>query len=367
MIESHKLSYVLHFLFFFFSGLRCGDAVAAKAALDVALANHDNEATAMNESVRHVIYQLCQRQGGASCIWEMGPPVLSGQDRQILGDLYDQAAQQQQDQGSNTDAIYRRGTLALLSGIRDLPSDGAAVGFSTIEDYLYGNLWKAVQDPNPMEQIHKLGDLIRNYGPEYFCDDDSSGWSYTLPLMAAQQFQTSLSYLGDAGGAMGLLHATHLALVMSVAGIDVVDVGRSPSSECIVTALLVAYATKLQIEPSAGVMAALEYLLWIPKADRKRQELAALIVRSQTSEALVGVLSQDGVRQNSALDNMLPSRQEVSVVIAQAAELLRKDTLDKSRGEAAARLYMLAGKYSSVVSLLNELMSPPNNQDEIKK
>jgi hypothetical protein len=361
--------------------LRCGDAVAAKKALDVASSTHEG---AIEVPVRNVISLMSQRQGNFSCLWESGPPTLSTQDRQTIADLYDRA------NNLEPGNIYRMGTLALLSGIKSLPSTDAR-GFSTIEDYLFGCLWRAVQDQNPMNEIAKLGELIQTFGPQHFNDEETGGWSYALPLLASQQFKTALAHLADAGGPTGLLQATHLGLVLSFAGVAVDDVGHDVSPQCIVTLLLVAYVSKL---PTAT--AALEYLLRIPKKDRARKEvsvsvtreeccflefailtskcvpyfirkIASLIVRSYgTEQRLAGTLSADGVRQDSILDKHF-SREEVSQVIAEAAEKFRKEAYDRSKAEAAAMLYMLAGRYSSVLMLLNELMAPPDQLDDNRK
>lgn len=338
-------------------GLRCGDAAGAQAALGVAASSLE---TPIEAPIRQVISDLSQRQGNASCLWEVGPPMISSHDRQAIADLYERA-----NSSLEPENIYRLGTLALLSGIRSLPSSEAG-GFSTIEDYLFGCLWQAVQHQNPMGEIIKLGEVIRGFGPDHFGDEETGGWSYALPLLATQQFKTALSFLADAGGVTGLMQATHLGLALSLGGVAVEDAGRDASSESIVAALLVAYASKLQAEPSAGVMASLEYLLRIPSKDRARKEIASLVVKSQGTETLAGTLSEDGVRQNGALDKFLP-HEEVSLVLAEAAETLRKDVHDKSKVEASARLFMLAGRYSSVVMLLNELMAPPDNRDEIRR
>jgi ATP sulfurylase len=96
-------------------------------------------------------------------------------------------------------------------------------------------------------------------------------------------------------------------------------------------------------------------------------KIASLIVRSYgTEQQLAGTLSTDGFRQDSILDKHF-SREEVSQVIAEAAEKFRKEAYDRSKAEAAAMLYMLAGRYSSVLMLLNELMAPPDQLDDDRK
>jgi hypothetical protein len=63
------------------------------------------------------------------------------------------------------------------------------------------------------------------------------------------------------------------------------------------------------------------------------------------------------------LDERLPQK-EVSMVLAGAAEIFRKEPYDRSKSLASAILYMLAGRYSSVLVMLNELMAPPDMQDK---
>ena len=91
---------------------------------------------------------------------------------------------------------------------------------------------------------------------------------HAQPLLASQQFETALRYLAEAGGSMGLLQATHLAIMLSVAGIPVQDVGGHEPSRSILTDLLVAYASKLEMDPASGAKGSLLYLLRIsPKKD----------------------------------------------------------------------------------------------------
>ena len=75
------------------------------------------------------------------------------------------------------------------------------------------------------------------------------------------------------------------------------------------------------------------------------------------------MVSPEGGRQNAMLDERL-HQNEVSMVLAGAAEIFRKEPYDRSKAQASALLYMLAGRYSSVLMLLNELMAPPDMQDE---
>ena len=156
-----------------------------------------------------------------------------------------------------------RGFLSLLSGAGAFMTET-----STIEDYLFGLLWKAMQSSSPVVELENLGKEIRNFGSKgHFADEVSGGWSYSLPLFASQQYRTGLTNLVQAGGAMGLMQATHLGMLLSSCGVTVDNLGDSggqSSSGGLVTSLLVEYSTWLHIDPNFGALCALEYLLWIP-------------------------------------------------------------------------------------------------------
>ena len=95
-----------------------------------------------------------------------------------------------------------------------------------------------------------MGGLIKQWGPSYFEQDDASdnqyssaasavamatqggvsksiprsgGWAYSLPLMASQQYATAMASLADVGGGLGLLQATHVAVVGDAAGLPLND------------------------------------------------------------------------------------------------------------------------------------------------
>jgi hypothetical protein len=212
--------------------------------------------------VQRVVGNLGQLQRNASCVWETGNPLISRQDNAALEDLYEKT------RNLDPDNTYKIGVLALLSG-NELAS------FDTIEDYLFGRLWRALQSDNPPPAIENIGASIRKYGPEYFGGaEENGGWGYALPLLATQQFKTALTFLAEAGGPTGLLQATHLGLVLSIGRIALEDLGRpSSSTGDLGTALLVKYATTLEQDPSLGVGVALEYLLQIPSKERSHKEV----------------------------------------------------------------------------------------------
>jgi len=238
--------------------LRCGDAVAARDILEATTSSHDQFPE--QPVIRRVIQDLCQRQSSAPCLWQMGTPVISAREKETIVDLYERT------RNLEPDNMHKIGVLALLCG-KDLLS------FDTIEDYLFARLWVALQHENPEEQIEVTGKSIRKYGPGHFGGTENGGWGYALPLLAAQQFQTALIYLAEAGGPMGLLQAVHLGLILSRGGIPLKDLGHPTSEACLLTALIVKYANLLETDSAQDIPAALEYLLTIPKKDKSQHEV----------------------------------------------------------------------------------------------
>jgi hypothetical protein len=55
------------------------------------------------------------------------------------------------------------------------------------------------------------------------------------------------------------------------------------------------------------------------------------------------------------------------LILQEAAELLSRDKSDRQKMGLAAVCYMLAGRFASVVVMLNEMLSPPYQQDENRK
>jgi Nup93/Nic96 len=296
-------------------------------------------------------------------MFEVGVPMVTAQDLDTVLNLYAKAKNMD---GANH---FKIGVLALLCG--QLLSS-----FSTIEDYLFGRLWVALQDrENPVLEITEIGSSIRKYGPEYFGADENGGWAYALPLIASQQFNTALAYLAGAGGPSGLLQAVHLGLVFSLTGLEVTDLDRalttgSPMkrslSEDFVTALLVNYAGLLEREPSAGVLVALQYLLKIPSKEKSMREVAALVFRSPDQmQVLAGSLNEAGERRNAELDKLLQA-EDVSVVLGMAADMFKGLASIRSKAELSASLYMRAYLHAKLLQFLNQLMSPADVADADK-
>jgi hypothetical protein len=338
------------------TGLRCGDANAANAVLNATPAGR--EEFSEQPILSQVISQLSARQGSAPCMFEVGSPMIMSRDRFNILDLYEKT------KNLDPNNTHKLSVLALLCGQR-------LESFSTVEDYLFGCFWLALMDKeNPIRQIEVIGASIRKYGPSHFAADGSGEWGYVLPLIAAQQFETALSYLAEAGGPTGLMQAVHLGIVFAVAGVNVADQGDASSSSRgsaprdIVTALLVNYATMSEREPSARVLASLEYLLKIPSTEESNYQVANLIYRSPTDqiEILTGVLDAVGNRKNGILDGRLPE-DVVSVILVTAAELFKKQASDRPKAELSAKLFMLGYRHTKLVELLNEQISPVNVSD----
>jgi hypothetical protein len=288
--------------------------------------------------------------------------MVDTQDRASILDFYERAR--------NLDASnqHRIAVLALLCGQHLQFS-------STIEDYLFGLLWFALQDrEDPVSQIMEIGAKIRKYGPAHFAGEVETGaWGFSFPLLASQQFKTALLFLAENGGPKGLMQATHIALAFYVAGIEVSDLvepSRNKSSVGdIVGILLTKYAQLLEKDASSGVLAALQYLLRIPSKQDSFDEIASLISRSSVSQVsvLAGELDVTFERANSELDKYLP-RKDTSVILDKSADILQVQAFnDTSKAQMCAKLLMLASSHTKLAYLLCRLISPPSvtNDDKL--
>ena len=303
------------------------------------------------------------------------------------------------------DSAYLTACLSLLclgstSQIDDGGADagggnGASSAASTVEDYLYEGLWGAFFQQKfdaTAAVISSLGESVRHFGPSHFEDDGdvlggqslgitssranetplSGGWAFAIPLIICQQFESALTYLAKVGGPAGLLQATHLALTLYLGGIELVDL-RSPhpsassSGSILLTSLLSSYASTLSSKASA----ALEYLILIPDSASHAGPTApmstvsrtakayvqSLIVESGAFEDLAGVMGPDGNRMcpdgsNSNAPGFLDthfSPSEISDLLSAASS----EALRRGRGQDAAELLSLAGRYTALLSLLN--------------
>jgi hypothetical protein len=83
-----------------------------------------------------------------------------------------------------------------------------------------------------------------------------------------------------------------------------------------------------------------------------------LIVKTRDIATIAGTLSPHGERTPSALDQHL-NPATISSVLADAGNILLKDAYDKGKANDAGNLFMLAGHYSSILDLLNQMLFPP--------
>lgn len=339
--------------------LRIGDAAAAKEVFECTpAANESNEVRA---AICSILSSLAQRQGSAASLWEAssGSLVLGPAETRTLAEAFDMS--------KTSPDLYRAGVLSLLGGAGELPT-ATAPGFGTIEDYLFGFLWKALQNPNSVVELENVGKTILSFGSAYFDDQDSGGWSYALPLLAAQQFRTALSYLVHVGGAMGMLQATHLGILLESKGLKLENLGESsqPASGSLITSLLVDYSNWLHGYPSSGAVCSLEYLRRIPNKNVMMDQVSALILQTKDIPILAGSTSNDGKRGSGALDNyFLP--EDVTLLLKQAAEKCFNDAKDREGRMRAAQLFMAAGDFRSVVIILSNLILPDINVENEEK
>lgn len=248
--------------------LRIGDAVAAREIFQSDSAGIENDDTKI--AIESVLSYLVQRQGSFPSVWDTpGPLVFPSYSSRSISEACERAKTVE-----HLD-FHRIGSLSLLGGASELPTADSIAGFSTIEDYLFGLLWRAIQNPEPVSELEKIGETILGFGAGYFRNQDSGGWSYSVPLMVVQQFRTALSYLVQEGGATGLLQATHLGMFLSSSGIPLENLGETKSqpSDSFITSLLVEYATWLHAAPCGGPISALDYLAWIPNRSMLMKEV----------------------------------------------------------------------------------------------
>ncbi|KAG7339399.1 Nup93/Nic96 nuclear pore complex protein [Nitzschia inconspicua] len=339
--------------------LRCGDAVAAVEVLASTPAGNTDLASERHV-IQHILEDFRRRQGSNGvCIFQGGIPMIGAQERSTVLNMYENAKNMEP---NNTNRIA---VLALLSGqqLEAVP---------TIEDYIFGCLWSAVQDrEDPVGRIKEVGESIRKWGPSYFATDDAGAWGYCLPLLSAQQFRTALSFLAEAGGFRGLLEAVHLGIVFSMANVQIADIvnddgSKDPTSRDLVTLLLTNYAQRLEGDPSTGLSAALQYLLRIPSEKVRHQQIAALVVRSPDQVGfLAGSIDPLYRRQNAELDKFL-SPKDVDEILDAAADTFKHQSSDSNKAMRAAELYMLAQNYPKLINFLIQLISPPDSLENGK-
>lgn len=329
--------------------LRIGDS---KAALEVWTQMGDPRLTdAQQNAISGILSAM--NQANVKCFWEMGIPPLPVTERQVLADMMDR-----QDTSSD---IHCRGVIALLSGLHVLPGSDSTPGFTSIEDYLYGHLWKALLSNEPQDELHNFGNEILKLGAMYFQDEESAGWSYALPLLVSQQYARAFIHLAESGKDV-LLQAAHLTLLLASGGIQISNLGETTPNRHLVAAIVEAYASLLRV--GAGPLAALDYIIRIPEKDLACKEVSKLIATTGDISTLVGTIDADGVRRvEGPLDQHLSPKQ-IQQVLKDAAELSLRNRNDAGKVMTACWCYLTGGSYSSAVALLVDMISPPDKRDE---
>lgn len=331
-------------------GLRCGDAVAALEVAQTTLPDIDT-------AVMTVLTTLAQTQGNAISIWEsksIRDYNCATTNHRIVGDMLEGAKRAEKPN------FYELGVYALLSGdIQEIVTSDKLEGFRRIEDYLTCSLWRAVMGPNSVDELIKLGELIQSWGPSYFEDPTSGGWSFALPLLASQQYQKALYWLARSCGT-GLLQAAHIALVLSKAGISIQNLGGEETNE-VVTTLLAAYAT--EVASLLGAPQALVYLMHIPNKAEAHSEVAKLVASSGVLPELTGFVNVEGMREGGAIAEYF-SRDEITSIFIKSANILSINKEDRRKVAATCLCFMLAGRYGDLIAYLSELLSPPDQQEE---
>jgi hypothetical protein len=402
--------------------LRCGDLAAALATLDrMPTRSNGLDGAADAATAAAAVKFLSTFQGSKRSIWlaaaeasEAGydgieellssvPPDV----RTAVTELRHAAMVTSTGVG---DSAYHTACLSLLclgstppmndAGADAAGGNGASSAASTVEDYLYEGLWGAFFQQNndaSVAAISSLGEAVWHFGPSHFEDGEdvhggrsiyiasrtplaianetplSGGWAFAIPLMICQQFESALTYLAKAGGPAGLLQATHLALVLYLGGMDLVDLRPPPSSaspggSILLTSLLSSYSSTL-----SKVAAALEYLVLIPDSGphggptctssigtvsgTAKACVQSLIVESGAFEDLAGVMGPDGYRicpagRSSNAPGLLDahfSQTEISDLLCAASN----EALRRGNGRDAAELLSLAGRYTALLTLLN--------------
>jgi hypothetical protein len=302
--------------------LRCGDAVAAAEVMQ----SQHSTAGATDAPVQRILSAMAHTQRDADCIWEVPFPRLAPTDRRAVSDLLESAKHHE------SPDIHQIGVYSLLSSTGQPVTSETVIGFKAIEDYLTGSLWKALLQASPVDELVKLGKMIlEDFGPNYFGDPSTGGWSFALPLLVTQQYQKALTYLADAGGPMGLLQATHIGLILSSAGIIIRNLRPNDSSATpdgsLQSSLLVAYSNLLFSDPgNLGSLAAIEYLVRIPIPKRAHKEVARMIAKTVDIEKLAGTLNAEGMRQGCVIEQYFDSA-EISTILGETASILSEDNL----------------------------------------
>ncbi|GKY95409.1 hypothetical protein MPSEU_000502400 [Mayamaea pseudoterrestris] len=330
--------------------LRCGDAVAASEVLIVMGMHHSDQ-----PAVMHLVNAMASAQGKRACLWEGVEARLDANDRQRVAAMLDSARNQEHRD------VYQVGFLTLCCASDILPSSENTFGFSSVEDYMCGALWKALFSSRTHEEIMSFGETISEFGLDYFGEN-------LVPFFVAQQYETLLMYLAKISGEVGLCYAAHVGLILSSSGIPLCNTNRRVADKPtdLDASLIVAYSDMLLTDSSFGVPAALVYLAKIPSKVRACQEVAALIAKTGRTDQLVGSLDADGFRTGPALLDKHFSAEEITEILSLAASQLLRDKSDRNKMSTAVLCLSLAGKYADALALMGNLLSPPDEPDPLR-
>jgi Nup93/Nic96 len=329
--------------------LRCGDAKAALQTLD--------QIQQVDKAVERLLVAMANTQGGSPCLWDVQAPKirLDRSDQQTVNKLLEDA--------DVSISGHKKAVLLLLSGSKVWPFNFEPTeGFQTIEDYLTGALWVAVLQTNPVDHLIQIGEDILNRGPSCFDDPSSGGWSFALPLLASQQYEKALVWLAQTGGPLGLLQAAHIGLALSSDGYPIRNLGQVDSNGNETTSsLLLAYSN--DVLKDHGPLAAFDYVAHIPNEVRAYKEISKLIDTIDDSTAIVGTLDSEGIRQGGVLSKYFNDT-EISLILIEASRILSLSTGEQHKQGQAVMCLMLAERYDDALSMLNNLISPPNIIDD---
>jgi hypothetical protein len=354
--------------------------------------------------------------GGQSCSL-LSPANAVVRARRTVSDLYEGMKTRYPSLGGEQPlAAYKASCLAMLGGSEPI-SEASILESSglvkTVEDYLYASLWHALhlaEDgevglKRTYEAVARLGSLVKQWGPSYFEQDDvmdesaasavalasqgsavrdkiprSGGWAYALPLLACQQYGTALAYLAEVGGGLGLMQAAHVAVVMDAVGMEMVDytvetkgAAKDEDIQRLFPMLVSSFSASLQ---GSDVVAALKYLMLLSGKGKimkaqvneficwfesylckpwclislftSESKIQRLILETRQFEILAGKIEQDGSRSKAALDEYF-SGKEISSVLGDGAG----EAICAGKAADAAELFVLAGRYSALFSLIN--------------
>jgi len=326
--------------------LRCGDFVSAKEALYA----HDRY---------HVLYsilnQYAQQQGSQHYYWDEATMLTKNNGS---GDITMNTFSSNYNNSMGEEDKFEKACWSLLVGTdREDPAmmmEEPVV--KTMEDFVYMSIWYAIfGSTRPDQSLAAFGESIKKLGPRHFQGDDSSDcWSYVMPLLLSQQYETSMLHLAKGNGDEGILQATHLAIFLE----STRDLSEESSQNNVLTSLLTEFTSHVVTRESTASNTLL-YLVRIPDPQLQRKKIVELIVDSRHFEELGGSLSQDGNRrgENATLDKHYSSK-EVCTLLEEAARMAYEGEDGRTKNDKdALELLHLAEKYVQLLSLLNQKLA----------